>query len=561
MAKVVKKEKKKLGSGGFSAQTTGKITSNLRPKYVPKTPPCMEACPNNTSIRDILTTLAQAEKKGISPEDSYRKAWDILLEKNPFPAVCGRVCPHPCEAECNRNHKDGAVGINNIERFVGDWALLNQLKPKKLTEEKFPEKIAVVGAGPAGLSCAYQLARRGYSATVFEAFPKAGGMLRYGIPEYRLPREVLDAEIDRILEMGVELKCGVSIGRDIPYEDLKKNYSVIFVGIGAHKGLPLRIPGEDASNVLTGAEFLHRVNAKETLDIGKKVIVIGGGDSAIDAARVSLRLGAEPVILYRRTIKEMPAIEHEIKEAQLEGIKMEFLAAPVEMIPGENGCAAGMKCIRMELGEPDASGRRRPVPIQGSEFTVEADTVISAISQEPDFTGFEHLRDGRDWIKTNEHGATKEENVFAGGDALALGLATIAIHHGRRAAELIHCNLRGITPEPELKLPIITHDKMKLDFYEPKERHDGSSVAPEERMKNPWAEVEKGLTPEAALAEAMRCMSCASCFDCGTCWKFCQDNAIVKPLEAFGVYKFKMEFCQGCKKCAEECPCGYIEME
>ncbi|MBN2326973.1 MAG: FAD-dependent oxidoreductase [Candidatus Omnitrophica bacterium] len=564
MAKIVKKKKKKLGSGGFSARSsggTGKIVTDLRPKYVPKMPPCMNACPNETSIREIITTIAQAEKKEKPYEIAFTEAFDLLMEKNPFPAVCGRVCPHPCESECNRKEKDGAVSINNIERFVGDWAIEHQLKPKKKSEEVYADKIAVIGAGPAGLSCAYQLALQGYPVTVFEAFPKPGGMLRYGIPEYRLPRDILDIEIDRILELGVELKCNVCIGRDISYDDLKKEYKVIFVGIGAHKGLPLNVTGEDAENVYTGADFLHRVNAGESLDIGKKVIIIGGGDSAIDAARVSLRMGAEPVILYRRTIKEMPAIDHEVHEAEREGIRMEFLAAPVEMLQGENGRATGMKCIRMELGEPDDSGRRRPVPIEGSEFDVEADTIIAAISQEPDFTGVEHLREGRDWIKADDHGVTKEESVFAGGDAIALGLVTMAIFHGRRAAELIHCNLRGIPPEPRPDLPLIKHDRMKLDFYEPKNRHDASSIPPEARLQDPWAEVENGLTREEAIEEAMRCMSCGSCFDCGTCWKFCQDNAIVKPPVPFEPYRFKLEFCQGCKKCAEECPCGYIEME
>ncbi len=564
MAKIVKKKKRKLGSGGFGAKTsggTGKIVTDLRPKYVTKLPPCKDNCPSGNDIRGVLTTMAQAEKKGKSAEESFREAWDIFLNTNPFPSACGRVCPHPCETDCNRKDKEGSLAINNIERFIGDFGIENNLKPTKLSEEQQTDKIAVVGAGPAGLSCAYQLARRGYPVTVFESFAKPGGMLRYGIPEYRLPREILDAEINRIVDMGVEIKCDTSIGTDIPYEDLKKEYKVIFVGIGAHKGLPLRVDGEEAENVYTGADFLHKVNSGEKLDIGKKVIIIGGGDSAIDAARVSLRLGAEPIILYRRTIKEMPAIEHEVVEAEREGIKMEFLAAPQEMLLGDNGRARGMKCIRMELGEPDDSGRRRPVPIEGSEFDVEADTIIAAISQEPDFTGFEHLREGRDWLKVDENGLTMDEDAFAGGDAVELGLVTIAIFHGRRAAELIHNNLRGITPEAPLDMPKITADKMKLDFYEAADRHERTSVAPENRMKEPWAEVENGLSTEDAVAEAARCMSCGTCFDCGTCWKFCQDNAIVKSPVPFEPYKFKMDFCQGCKKCAEECPCGYIEME
>ena len=564
MAKVVKKKKKKLGAGRFSSTASrggGAETSNLRPKFVPKAPPCAHTCPSGTRIREVLTTIAQTEKFERTQDESFEQAWNIFLEKNPLPAVCGRVCPHPCESECNRGAKDGAVAINNIERFIGDWGIEKGLKPQMLVEEKREEKVAVIGSGPAGLSCAYQLAIRGYGVTIFEAFSKPGGMLRYGIPEYRLPRNILDAEINRIVDMGVELKCGTMVGKDVTLDDVRKDHKAIFVGIGAHKGYPLRIPGEDASNVFTGAEFLNRINSGETIDVGDKVIVIGGGDSAVDAARVSKRLGADVTILYRRTIKEMPAIEHEVTEAQEEGIKMEFLAAPLEVLRNGSEVARGLKCIRMELKEADTSGRPRPVPIDGSEFEVEATTVIAAISQEPDFTSFENLREGRDWIKTDDHGATQEEDVFAGGDALDLGLVTIAIFHGRRSAEMIDARFRGVPLEMNDEPPVIKHDKMKLDFYESRDRNEKGVVPVEDRFADPWSETEKGLTQEQAVCEAERCLSCASCFDCGTCWKFCQDNAIVKPLQAGDPYRFKMDFCQGCKKCAEECPCGYIEME
>jgi formate dehydrogenase major subunit len=548
--KEVKKPVIKSGGG------SGGEISNLRPRYIEKTPPCIGNCPSGTDIRGVLTTIAQAEAYGRTTEQAYEIAWRMILENNPFPATCGRVCPHPCEAGCNRNDKDAPVAINAIERFLGDFALAKGLKPSVLTEEKFPEKVAVVGAGPAGLSCAYHLARRGYSVTVFEAFSKAGGMLRYGIPEYRLPRNVLDAEIKRIEDMGVEIKCNTVVGRDISLDQLKSGYQAVFVGIGAHKGMKLRVPGEDAPNVYTGTEFLNKVNSGDKVEVGGKVLVVGGGDTAIDAARISKRLGADVTIVYRRTRNEMPAIAPEIEGALEEGVKIEFLAAPVEIVL-ENGRAVGMKCIRMELGEPDASGRRRPVPKPGSEFVIEATTIIAAISQEPNFDGFTMLKEGKDWIKADEWGATKAEGIYSGGDDIELGLVTIAVSQGRFAAEAIDARFRGRQLEKRQRPPIIKSDKMKLSWYKEAARNERQKVPPQERGFD--TEIEKGLTEQQALDEAKRCMSCGMCMDCETCWMYCTNSCFVK-LPKGQHYKVKLELCNGCKKCAEECPCGYIEM-
>ncbi|HXH49013.1 MAG TPA: FAD-dependent oxidoreductase, partial [Terriglobia bacterium] len=377
---VVFKAVKKPAVKGTS--TAGAEISHLRPRYIAKTPPCVEGCPCGTDIREWVNTISQAAEYGRTNEQAYEIAWHTITDRNPFPAVCGRVCPHPCEDACNRIEKDGAVAINALERFVGDFGIEKGLKLARLTEEKHEERIAIVGAGPAGLSCAYQLARRGYPVTVFEAFSKPGGMLRYGIPQYRLPRNVLDAEIQKILDLGVELQCNKVVGDGLSLETLRNEYKAIFVGIGAHKGLKLGVPGEDAPNVFTGTEFLNHVNNGEGVSLGNKVTVIGGGDTAIDAARVSKRLGAEVTILYRRSRQEMPAIKQEIEGALEEGIDIQFLAAPVE-IRVADGKATGMRCIRMELGEPDTSGRRRPVPQLGSEFDLEATAIIAAISQEP----------------------------------------------------------------------------------------------------------------------------------------------------------------------------------
>ncbi|MBM2816380.1 MAG: FAD-dependent pyridine nucleotide-disulfide oxidoreductase [Ignavibacteria bacterium] len=554
-------QKKQLSVRGASASSSGTETSNLRPYQIEKLAPCMNRCPNQTNIRGIITTIAQAEKKEISYEQAFLKSWEIISDKNPFPAVCGRVCPHPCEEECNRKGKDSPVAINNIERFVGDWALENKFQLGKLSDEKNPEKIAVIGAGPAGLSCAYQLSRRGYDVTVFEAFSKPGGMLRYGIPDYRLPQDILDKEIERIKALGVDIKCGISVGVDIEYSYLQSEYDAIFVGIGAHKGKTLGLEGEDAPNVYTGTDFLNKVNSGKSVEIGDKVVVIGGGDTAIDAARVAKRHGASDVrIVYRRTRTEMPAIEEEITGAEEEGIIIEYLSAPIEIMK-KGELVSAIKCLKMELGEPDSSGRRRPVPIPGSEYLTEISCLIPAISQEPDFEHLKNLKNGKDWIKIAQDGSTNLEKTYSGGDDIELGLVTIAIAQGRIAAETIHSKFRGLIPKEVLNGSVILYDKMALAFYEEKKRNVNVVLPPDERLLNPDAEVSYTLTRDEVIDEAKRCMSCGFCFDCGTCWSLCQDQAIKKPQTHGEPYIFKLELCQGCKKCAEQCPCGYLEMK
>lgn len=567
MAKMVKKKKKTYGAsrfGGGSAGGSGGGKSDLRPKFVEKTPPCTDKCPNKNNIREALRVVASSEKQGRSYEQSLEAAWFTFTETSPFPAVCGRVCPHPCEGGCNRAEVDEAVGINAFERAVGDYGIEHGLKLTRLTEEKWEEKIAVVGAGPAGLSCAFHLARRGYPVTVFEGFPHAGGMLRYGIPPYRLPRSVIDAEVANILELGVELKCDTAVGTDISYDDLKGEFKAVFMGIGAHRGRMLRVEGEEAPNVWTGADFLHRLNSGEKVEVGDKVIVIGGGDSAIDAARASKRLGAETRIIYRRTIEEMPAISHEVTAAQDEGIQIDFLAAPAGIELGKDGNAVAMTCIRMELGEPDDSGRRRPVPVEGSEFSVETTAIIAAISQEPDFDNLEFLREGRDWLKVDQQQKMlKFDDIYAGGDALDLATVIQAIAHGKEAAITIDANVRGeARPRgPWSDFAVVKTDKMKLSFYEKLERHKVPELPVEERFDNGLdKEVALGLSQEDGIEEAKRCMSCGHCMDCESCWMYCTPAAVIKPDQPGGAYAFKLELCDGCKKCADECPCGYIEM-
>lgn len=556
-----KKKKKKKGglSRALASSSKGREQSPLRPKHVEKKPPCHATCPSGNHIREFVRTIAQAERVGQTNDEALKKAWEIYTNTSPFPSVCGRVCPAPCETECNRKELEGAVSINKVERAIGDYGVEKGLGLKMLTEEKKSQKVAVIGGGPSGFSCAYQLSRRGCGVTVFEALEKPGGMLRWGIPGYRLPETVLDAEIQKILDLGVELKCGVKIGKDMSMEDLQQSYDAVYVALGAQQGVTLGVDGEEAPNVFSGVDFLNRFHHGEQLDLGKDVVVIivGGGDTAIDAARICKRLGANVTVLYRRTLEEMPAIKEEVEEAIEEGIKIEFLAAPTGF-KKEGDLVTAMQCIRMELGEPDDSGRRRPVPIEGSEFEIPASAVISAISQKPDFAGFESLLEGK-WIQIDEQGATKVEGVWAGGDVAQLDLVTTAVGHGRRAAESIVRKILGEPYEPD-EMPVIRTDKMRLDHYEKAERQEPASLGVEERLNETEKEVNQGLTTEQLVEESRRCMSCGMCFDCEKCWLFCQDQAIDKPMEKGLLYKFKMENCTGCKKCAEECPCGFIEM-
>ena len=534
------------------------------PVYVRKTPPCSAKCPSSEDIRGYLTYVAQAKDFKRPVEDSFDQAWHILTDKNPFPAIHGRICPHPCESGCNRQYKeDGAVAINNFERVIGDHGIKRGLKFKKLTDKNKDKKVAIIGAGPSGLSCAYQLARRGYTVTVFESSDKPGGMLRYGITSYRLPREVLDAEIQNILDLGVELKCNTKIGVDISFEDIKKKYDAVYVAVGAQKGSKMNVEGESIRSVFTGVDFLRRINNGEKIDIGKKVIVIGGGNTAIDAARICRRLGGDVTILYRRTRDEMPAIEHEIVAAEEEGVKFEFLAAPVCVI-GEGGkvdCSLDLKCVRMELGEKDKSGRFRPVPIEGTDFSVGADTVIAAIGQEPDLTGMDELKNNYGWINANVIKETSIPGVYAGGDVLGLDIATTAVGHGRKAARAIDAYIHGQKYRDPGNPRPVKHTDMKLDYYLPAPRNNVKELPPKERIKN-FEEVNKALTLDEAVAESKRCMSCGLCFTCDRCRVFCPREAISRD-KARPVGKIMFTDytkCIGCHICAEVCPSSYIEM-
>lgn len=411
--------------------------------YKEDMPVCQRNCPVNLDIRSYV---------GLIADGKYAESLATIREKLPLPGAIGRVCPHPCETACNRQYLDESISICFLKRYVADVELEEEIEPVYETpEEKYPEKIAVIGAGPSGLACAHDLARMGYeNVTVLEALPVPGGYLWVGIPEYRLPKKLLQREVDLIAGMGVEIKYETRVGKDIAFEDLRRDHDAVFIGAGCHKGLKLRVPGEDDyEGIVDCVTFLREQALGRHKEGQGKLIVIGGGNAAIDSARVGWRMGFDEVyILYRRTKKEMPANPWEIEAAEHEGVILQYLAAPVEIV-GENGQVTGMRCIKMELGEPDASGRRRPVPVEGSEYFIDAATIVPAISQGTDLSflaqehGFELTRWNTFDINA-ETGATNLEGVFAGGDVVSgPDIAIRAIAGGKRGALGIHQYLRS----------------------------------------------------------------------------------------------------------------------
>jgi len=484
--------------------------------------PCKSTCPAHIPVQGYIALIGQGK---------FDKALALIRETVPFPGTLGRVCHHPCEAECKRQNVDQPLSIRNLKRFAYDIAAPSAPKPEP-PERLYEEKVAIVGAGPAGLTAAYDLARKGYKVTVYEALPVAGGMLAVGIPPYRLPKEVLEDEIDFIKAHGVEIKLNTPVGRDggPSLDDLRREYDAVFLAVGAHKSVKLGIPGEDLEGVVHSTDFLRSLNLGQEVKLGKRVAVIGGGNSAIDAARCALRLGGDVTIVYRRSRAEMPAIPTEVEEAEKEGVKFHFLAAPVRIL-GRDGRVVGMECIRMRLGEPDESGRRRPIPIEGSEFTMDVDMVIVAIGQRPDIeplAGVEATRRGT-LVADPDTMATPIEGLFAGGDAVTGPASVIeAVAAGKRAAESIHRYLRGMdlregrifewprAADIEVEIPPDT---------KPAQRQEMPTIPMAERRTS-FNEVELGFTEEQAIAEAQRCLSCAVCSECMQCVEVCGPKCI-----------------------------------
>ena len=530
-------------------------------------PPCQSACPILTDAREYIQLIA---------ERKFEEAFASIRRLNPLPGVCGRICTHPCERACKRGQVDEPLAIAALKRFASDgpWATAYKAAP---SEKSSDSKVAIIGSGPAGLAAAHDLALLGYQVTIFEALSVLGGMLRVGVPEYRLPKKVLEKEIEAILSLGIEVKTGVRIGNDLKLADLfDQGYKAVFVAVGAHEDRKLGIAGEDdLEGIISAVSFLGQVNQKQDPNVGSKVAVIGGGNTAVDSARSALRLGAEEVhMIYRRSQEEMPAAKEEIEEAVHEGVQMAYLTSPVEIL-GQGGKVSGLKCIRNELGEPDASGRRSPKPVEGSEFTLDVDMVMAAIGQAPESSFLSSEPDlaaggNRIVTKAPDALATPLKGVFAGGDAVT-GPATAikAIAAGKRAAVSIDLFLRGKTlpeaaPSPEGEAKTLPPGILENTTTFP--RCQIQALPLETRLKG-LDEVASVLTEEEATREAHRCLHCYlgarvdhdRCISCLTCVRVCPLS--IPQAGKMGEITIDPFFCQACGICALECPVRAIDID
>jgi 2-oxoacid:acceptor oxidoreductase delta subunit (pyruvate/2-ketoisovalerate family) len=548
----------------------------IRPRYRDGVAPCNARCPAGVDVEGYMNLLRQ---------ERVAEARDLLLRENPIPAITGRVCHHPCECACNRVSFDEAVAVHAVERAVGD-AILSELPPRAARTRA--AHVAVVGSGPAGLACAYHLIRLGYAVTVFDEADEAGGMLRQGIPAYRLPRQLLDRQIEWLAELGIEFRCGVSVRGDAAGTVLA-GYSAVFLATGAHEGKPLGIDGEGGPGVRPGLAFLKAVNRGERPDLGGRVVVVGGGNTAIDCARTALRLGAAATVLYRRTRAEMPAIAAEIDEALAEGVQFIYLAAPAALRHvGDR--LVGVECVRMVLGEPDASGRRRPVPMKEEGFSIPVDTVLTAIGEDIELSALPAvLPHSNGAVSVDAFGDTETGRYFAGGDltatertvadalgsgkAAAMGIdrwlrwldgepppggASEALRWGRGAMSMSRWRgddpvvRRGSTNE------VVGAHELNMSHFEHAPRHADRFAAEGSNSRGDFAEVNRGIDLGAALEEARRCFNCAVCNDCEVCLIFCPDVAIQR--RADGGLEIDLTYCKGCGVCAAECPRGALVM-
>lgn len=529
-----------LDVGSSLANKTGAWRSN-RPLYVDRLPPCNHACPAGENIQGWLYHAESGD---------YEAAWRALTEDNPFPAIMGRVCYHPCETDCNRGKVDETVGINSVERFLGDEALKRgwEFAPPKA---KTGKRVLIVGAGPSGLSAAYHLRRLGHGVKIVEAGPLAGGMMRFGIPKYRLPRDVLDAEVRRILDLGVELELNTKVSNIL--ETMRAGrFDAAFLAVGAHIAKRAYIPAGEAARILDAVSVLRDMEGEEQPMLGRRVVVYGGGNTALDVARTAKRLGAtEAIIVYRRTREKMPAHDFEVEEALQEGVLIKWLSTIKNM--------ADEGTLTVEKMALDATGFPQPT---GELETLKADSLVLALGQDVDLSLLDGvpglvLRDGTVQVARNM--MTGHAGIFAGGDMVpSERTVTVGIGHGKKAARHIDAWLRGTEYQPAPKHELAAFDKMNAWYYTdaPKTVRPMLDLA---RRTSTFDEVAHGLDETNALFEARRCLSCGNCFECDNCYGVCPDNAVIK-LGPGKRFQFNLDYCKGCGICASECPCGAIKM-
>ncbi|HMD74795.1 MAG TPA: NAD(P)-binding protein [Steroidobacteraceae bacterium] len=529
-----------LDVGSSLANHTGSWRSS-RPVYVDRLPPCNHQCPAG---EDIQGWLFHAES------GDYEEAWRHLVRQNPFPAIMGRVCYHSCESACNRGKLDQSVGINSVERFLGDEALRRGWKFAAPTRES-GKHVLVVGAGPSGLSAAYHLRQLGHRVTILEAGPMAGGMMRFGIPKYRLPRAVLDAEVERILGLGVVLELNRKV-TDILEEMGRGGFDAAFLAVGAHIAKRAYIPAGDSARILDAVAVLREMEGEAKPMLGRRVVVYGGGNTAIDVARTAKRLGAEEaVIVYRRTREKMPANDAEVEDALQEGVMIKWLSTITQ---------AGESSITVEKMALDPQGFPQPT---GEFETLDADSVVLALGQDVDLgllNGVAGLSVIDGVVQVDARMMTGHAGIFAGGDMVpAERNVTVAIGHGKKAARHIDAWLEGRAYVPPARHELAGFDKLNPWYYAdaPKTVQPLLDIV---RRKSTFDEVAQGLDESNALFEARRCLSCGNCFECDNCYGVCPDNAVTK-LGPGKRYQFNLDYCKGCGMCVAECPCGAIRME
>jgi 2-oxoacid:acceptor oxidoreductase delta subunit (pyruvate/2-ketoisovalerate family) len=529
-----------LDVGSSLANKTGAWRTN-RPVYVDRLPPCNHACPAGENIQGWLYHAESGD---------YEAAWRVLTEDNPMPAVMGRVCYHPCETACNRGALDEAVGINSVERFLGDEALKRGWKLAPPAKDS-GKRVLVVGAGPSGLSAAYHLRRLGHAVKIVEAGPLAGGMMRFGIPKYRLPRDVLDAEVQRILDLGVELALNTKV-TDILATMREGKFDAAFLAVGAHLAKRAYIPAGEAAHMLDAVSVLRSMEGEAPPMLGRRVVVYGGGNTALDVARTAKRLGAsEAIIVYRRTREKMPAHDFELEEALQEGVLVKWLSTIKGM--SSEGTLTVEKMALDEKGFPQPTGEVE---------TLEADSLVLALGQDVDLSlldGVPGLTMSDGVVEVGPNMMTGYAGIFAGGDMVpSERTVTVGIGHGKKAARHIDAWLRGQRYEPAPKHVIATFDKLNTWYYSdaPKTERPMLDLA---RRTSTFDEVVHGLTESNALFEARRCLSCGNCFECDNCYGVCPDNAVIK-LGPGKRFEFNYDYCKGCGICVSECPCGAITM-